>query len=370
MRPWLSDPDLDLYVGDCRDVLADLAPASADCIVTSPPYWGLRDYDEAAQIGLEESLEDYVAELVQVFREARRVLSPTGTLWLNLGDAFSSGSSGLRTKGMNGRLGRSSGAAKQGQADTARPPVRNLPPKNLLGMPWRVAFALQEDGWILRADVVWSKPDAMPESARDRPTRSHEFVFMFVKQARYYFAQERVREPFQTVPQNRFTSTAEQPKGAAREAAGVQNPTSQGTGLLLPPQETTLFGEPEAPRGPDGRRVMTRTTSTRSHENYGELDHADGRERWPHDGRNVRTVWAIPTESYAEAHFATYPVALARKCLLASCPDGGTVLDPFAGAGTTAVAARALGLRSILVELNEEYAEMIGRRLQQQSLLA
>ena len=371
MKPAVSDPDFDLYVGDCRDVLAELPARSIDCIVTSPPYWNLRDYGgEAEQIGLEASLEEYVAELVDVFDLAARVLVPTGTLWLNLGDAFSSGSSGLRTQGMNGRLGRATGAEKQGQADRARAPARGLRPKNLLGLPWHVAFALQDAGWILRADVIWAKPDAMPESATDRPTRAHEYVFMLTRQASYYFDQDAVREPFQTVPQNRFTSTAEQPKGAARAAAGVQNPTSQGTGLVLPPQETVLFGEPEPPRAGDGRRVTTRTTADRSHANYGELDHADGRERWPHAGRNIRTVWSIPTEAFAEAHFATYPKALVRKCLLASCPEGGTVLDPFGGAGTTALVARELGRRAILVELNADYGAMIARRLEQQSLLA
>ena len=368
----VDDPDFQLHVGDCREILLELPAASVDTIVTSPPYWNLRDYQAAGQLGLEATVDEYVDELVRVFQAAARVLRPTGTLWLNLGDSYAGGSSGERTRGMNGRLGRSSGAEKQGQGDRARAPVAGLHPKDLLGLPWRVAFALQADGWILRDDCIWSKPNAMPESATDRPTRSHEYLFMLTRQGRYYFAQDAVREPFQTVPQRRYTSTAEQPKGPARAAAGVQNPTSQGTGLILPPQLETLFGEPEPPRRGDGRRVTTRTQADGSHENYEPFGHEEGRERWPNEkGRNIRTVWEIPTQPYPDAHFATYPEALAERCIKASCPPDGTVLDPFLGSGTTALAARKLGRRAVGIELNPDYArQLAARRLSQQSLLA
>ncbi len=448
MTPFVSDPDFELHVGDVREVLASLPAGSVDCCVTSPPYWGLRDYgtgswaggdpdcdhmqkvggtgastlgaasggndmSDAArerattrsyvayagvcgkcgaartdsQIGLEATPELFVAEIVSVFREVRRVLADHGTLWLNLGDSYVAGASGNSAPFRNGKAynGNSRGIS-----------VDALKPKDLVGIPWRVAFALQADGWYLRSDIIWAKPNPMPESVTDRPTKSHEYVFLLSKQPRYFFDQEAVREP----------------------------------------------------HSPDGRmKVIHDHAVNGSHENYANMGTAQ--ERWPNGGRNIRSVWEIATQPYPEAHFATFPEALPERCIKAGCPERvcgtcgkaserivergelvagpsarnhknaytwsrpdarteldasdmstaralgghipghayenettgwsdcghdnwrtGTVLDPFMGSGTTALVARRLGRKSIGVELNPEYAQLCARRLQQLSLLA
>jgi DNA modification methylase len=239
--------------------------------------------------------------------------------------------------------------------------------KDLVGIPWRVALALQADGWWLRSAVVWHKPNAYPESATDRPTNVHEFVFLLTRSESYYFDQEAVREPYVARAQQRLTPTAEQPLGPARTEAGVE----QGTGVQggthrnrFAVQAETLDGSAgEAPRGADGRRRTW--VAGRS----GSLQHRNG-ERWPHpDGRNVRDVWEIVAEPYPGAHFAVFPLGLVRRCLLAGCPEGGTVLDPFAGTGTTGEAARRLSLHAVLIEASETYCAMAAERLGQLSLL-
>lgn len=302
-----QDADFTLHKGDCLDVLRGMPDASVDCCVTSPPYWGLRDYGVEGQLGLEATPDEYVARMVDVFREVRRVLVDSGTCWLNLGDSYNSAASNQRNELIGGW------DAGMGRASTVD---KSLKAKDLIGVPWRVAFALQADGWWLRSDIIWSKPNPMPESVTDRPTKAHEYVFLLTKSARYFFDQEAVREP----------------------------------------------------HSPDGRRKTIHDHRTDdSHENYDNV--GNGNERWPNGGRNVRSVWEIATQPYAEAHFATFPQELPRRCIAAGCPKDGTVLDPFMGSGTTALVARNLGRRSVGIELNADYCDLAARRLGQQSLL-
>jgi DNA modification methylase len=360
VEPYLADPDLTVYRGDVLDVLTELDPGSVDCVVTSPPYWGLRDYGEPGQIGLEPTPAEYVAKLVDVFRAVRRVLSDEGTVWLNLGDTYASGN---RTR--YDADGKSGGREHRSRPKSTGP----FKPKDLCMIPARVALALWDDGWHLRAENVWHKPNPMTESMRDRPTRSHEMVYLFAKRSRYYYDREAVLEPFQAKTVGNW-SEAHHEQSAKLGRAGTYRRHYHHPVLSAPPQEETLPGlPPERPRGADGRRATARvdwSEERATHENYAN---AYGGERWPDDGRNMRTVWTVPVEGYPGAHFATFPRELARRCIVAGCPEGGVVLDPFAGSGTTGEVARAHGRRAVLVELSEDYCRLIAERTQQQSLL-
>ncbi len=457
MSPYIDDPDFQLHVGDALEVLQAMPAESVHCCVTSPPYWGLRDYgtgtwdggdatcDHALpplgdggtggsgnlgfrhgrqythqkqgatsqrkgranveaqrndtfrrdtcgkcgarrvdqQLGLEPTPDEYVANMVNVFRQVRRVLRADGTLWLNIGDSYAGGGGfapdapinqrrAEEGSGMDGNFRFS--ARVQDRQPTGKPKgikTPGLKPKDLVGIPWRLAFALQADGWYLRSDIIWSKPNPMPESVTDRPTKAHEYLFLLTKAPRYYFDSDAIREP----------------------------------------------------HSPDGRAV------TQVVGGNGSLQHRDG-ERWPGSGRNKRSVWEIATEPYPDAHFATFPQALVEPCVKAGCPEWvcgtcgkprerivertptgadrvggdanwhkengdraggfyggvsntlgwsdcghnnyqpGAVLDPFLGSGTTAQVARRLGRKCVGIELNPEYAELAARRLQQLSLFA
>jgi DNA modification methylase len=438
VTPFVADPDFTLYLGDVVDVLRELPDESVHCCVTSPPYWGLRDYGTASwdggdpdcahrvggqvhdtkapgaittgqrpgvdasvcldcgatrvdkQLGLEQTPEEYVARMVAVFAEVRRVLRSDGTCWLNISDSYNA------YNGNRGESGSTLEGTRQHLVGRPRVPVGSgisapgLKPKDLVGIPWRLAFALQADGWYLRSDIIWSKPNPMPESVTDRPTKAHEDVFLLTKSARYFYDAAAIREP----------------------------------------------------HSPDGRLKTVHDHATdASHPNYDNM--GTGNERWPNGGRNKRSVWEIATESYAEAHFATFPQALVEPCVKAGCPEwvcatcgrprvritergenihpgdcgrndaqgpvqrgkredgkavgtvmrerheagrspktvgwsdcghgnyrAGVVLDPFMGSGTTALVARRLGRRSIGCELNPEYAALAAKRLSQLSLLA
>lgn len=302
-----------LLTGDAREILPTLPAASVRCCVTSPPYWGLRDYGVDNQIGLEPTPEDYTAALVDVFREVRRVLTDDGTLWLNLGDSYASnGPKGDTHTGFNDRyFATSNGPGKQGSVGnlTSHNGRHGLKPKDLIGIPWRVAFALQADGWYLRSDIIWSKPNPMPESVTDRPTKAHEYVFLLAKSARYYWDARAVRED--SVPSGwaaqRRRGEDTWAYGRAAGGTGVNN--TNGIGGTLP------------------------------YEN----------------GRNARTVWTISTQPYPEAHFATMPPELARRCIAAGSAPGDTILDPFGGSGTTAMVATGLGRAAISIDLNPAY---------------
>ncbi len=369
MRPVYADPWLTVHGGDCREVMASMEPESVHCVVTSPPYWGLRDYGTAtwvggdescdhlgpprnqsdtstpgiyadgtsryrdgwnpemqtkqiamgtpyrdacrkcgatrqdAQIGLEPTPEAYVANMVSVFREVRRVLRDDGTVWLNLGDSYAN--TGGMTGGTNGKDG-SAGRVARMFTGGYRPLTGGLKPKDLVGIPWRVAFALQADGWYLRSDIIWAKPNPMPESVTDRPTKAHEYLFLLSKSPRYYFDADAVREP----------------------DAGTDHPRTIGL-----PQPSL---EPSG--GIAGAHTGIRT--------------AEGRNG---TGRNIRTVWTVATQPYPGAHFATFPEKLVEPCILAGCPSLGTVLDPFAGSGTVGRVAQRLSRRAVLIDLNPEY---------------
>jgi len=295
--------------GDAIEVLKTMPDQSINTCVTSPPYWGLRDYGIDGQLGIEETPEEYVAKMVEVFREVKRVLRNDGTLWLNLGDSYA---------------GNCSQASNNGRAGFGNPRERlvnrkgkGLKPKDLVGIPWMVAFALRADGWYLRSDIIWHKPNPMPESVRDRPTKAHEYIFLLTKSKRYYYDNEAIKEPL-----------------AQSSIDRAKYPRYQNA---------------------KNRRDI----------NYGN-PHTDAasRVRMLNSGmRNKRTVWTVPTRPFKDAHFAVYPPALITPCILAGCPVGGTVLDPFAGSGTTLLVAMQHHRKAIGIELNPEYIEIAKRRL-------
>ena len=292
-----------ILTGDCRATLAGISDASVQCCVTSPPYWGLRDYGTAEQIGLEPTPDAYVAALVDVFRDVRRVLADDGVLWLNLGDSYAR--TGGEPGGGNRELLHMDGTQRR---MCAIPDRSGLKPKDLVGIPWRVAFALQADGWYLRSDVIWAKPNPMPESVTDRPTKSHEYVFLLSKAERYFYDADAIAEPYAAA--------------------------------------TVIRGKSIRQVGNDG------TVTTRG--NGEPLDK---------NTRNARTVWNIATQPYRDAHFAVMPEALAARCIMAGSRVGDTVLDPFAGAGTTGVAALSNGRSFIGCEANPAYVAMADTRL-------
>jgi DNA modification methylase len=379
----VDDAGLTLLEGDCRALLPTLPAESVQCVVTSPPYWGLRDYGVEGQLGLEPTPEAYLAAMVGVFRAVRRVLRDDGTLWLVMGDSYSgAGYSNHTLKGHGLALRQDGGRSRH--VSTAFP---GLKPKDLVGMPWRLAFALQADGWYLRADIIWAKPNPMPESVTDRPTKAHEYVFLLTKSARYFYDADAVREP------------------ALREASGnVERVVANGS---------------------LGKRPA---------------DHLGASVPWTNDGtgRNLRSVWTLPTEPTPEAHFATFPSALASRCILAGTSEKGccracgapwarqtdtefvtlahrrasrkalqpgadmadinshdrmgfnrvtttgwtpacpcaapvapcTVLDPFAGSGTVGQVAQTLGRRAVLIELSAPYVQLARTRTAQRGLFA
>ncbi len=308
-----------LYVGDARAVLSGMPEGSANCIVTSPPYWGKRDYGVAGQYGHEDNPAAYVATMREVFHEARRVLADDGTCWLNLGDSYSA--SGGGATGMHAYLGE--------HLTTHR--AAGLHAKNLLGLPWRVAFALQDDGWLVRNAIVWHKPNAMPESVRDRLSCRHELVFLLAKAPGYWFDLDPIREPHKTVKRHEPLTTGHQ----------RTRPPGHPPGRTRPPKY-----------GPDTPEV---TTARR----YGGRRHSRGHP----NGRNPGDVWSIPTRPYRGPHFAAYPIDLPLRCIAAGCKPGGTVLDPFTGSGTTGLAAIQLGRRFTGIDLSSEFARLAAERI-------
>lgn len=333
-----------ILTGDCRDVLGTLPDKSVNCCVTSPPYFGLRDYGVDGQIGLEQTPDAFVAEMVAVFREVRRVLRDDGTLWLNLGDSYAgSGKGGNPEEGKQAtNRGSQSVGVLYGTGKTAREAaVTNvtrktfdgIKAKDLIGIPWRVAFALQADGWYLRQDIIWSKPNPMPESVTDRCTKAHEYLFLLSKSARYHFDADAIAEAVAESSIARWAQDVENQVGSDRvpgktngtmKAVGRKNPRSQGLETAAVKGEST-FG-------------------------FGEV-------------RNKRSVWTVATQPFSEAHFATFPPSLIEPCIKAGCPTGGTVIDPFGGAGTTGLVSDRLQRDAILIELNPAYVEIARNRL-------
>jgi DNA modification methylase len=283
MRMFTSD--IKILVGDCREMLSRLPNGSVNTCVTSPPYFGLRDYGVQGQLGLEQTPEEYIAEMVLVFRDVWRVLRDDGTLWLNLGDSYAGSGKGRWGDGNSYATGKQATSKGTTEGKLVKAITPNCKPKDLIGIPWMLAFALRSDGWYLRQDIIWHKPNPMPESVKDRCTKSHEYIFLLSKSDRYYFDFDAIKE------------------------CGV-----------------------------DGF-------------NY----------------RNRRSVWTVTPKPFKGAHFATFPVDLITPCILAGSPEGGTILDPFGGSGTTGVAARATGRNAVLIELNPTYADIASQRIGQNS---
>lgn len=301
-----------LYLGDAVAVLKNLPSNSVDCCVTSPPYFGLRDYGHEEQIGAERKLSEYVAKLIAVFAEVRRVLRDEGTLWLNLGDSYA-GSWGTQSRKHAGKhaYNDSQLSANQIRAEQRKQtgtgtidPDSGVKRKEIYGVPWRVAFALQSDGWYLRQDIIWSKPNPMPESVRDRCTKSHEYIFMLTKSERYYFDAKAISEPATYAGQMRGGSTNRYEQNSA------------------------------------------------------------GMDCKIYDRRNKRSVWTVKPAKFKSAHFATFPPALIEPMVLAGCPHGGTVLDPFAGAGTVGVVCQQHNRNHVGIELNRDYLQIARDRIQ------
>jgi len=362
MTPVFDNNIIHLHLSDARQL--PIPDESVDCVVTSPPYWGLRDYGLSAWkggdencdhlgkphstqagfnerwtgkgsiidkqgsllepyrskcgkcgarrvdsgIGLEATPDEYCANMVAVFQEVWRVLKPTGTVWLNLGDSYAG----------SGRGPSRWNPAQEMWSDQT--PPTGLKPKDLLGMPWRVAFALQADGWYLRSDIIWSKPNPMPESVQDRPTKAHEYIFLLTKSPKYYYDADAIREPLAPASIGRLQQTIEGQTGTTRANGGMK--------------------------------------SNGNFKAVGDIE----------QGRNKRSVWEINTQGYPEAHFATYPEKLVEPCIMAGCPLGGVVLDPFVGSGTTMAVAQRLGRRGIGTDLNEEYLALAAKRLRSISM--
>lgn len=358
--------------GDCREVLKTLPDASVNCCVTSPPYWGLRDYGCAGQLGLEKTPEEYVANMVAVFREVRRVLRDDGTLWLNLGDSYAGswGDSGHRPE-RTGKDGHQRDKStewfeRNGHPQGPKPPtasVSGLKPKDLVGIPWRVAFALQADGWYLRQDIIWSKPNPMPESVTDRCTKAHEYIFLLSKSAKYYYDAEAIKEPAADSTMN--DSRLNRPGyDVLRPERGFPGQPSRGAGLLIPKSYKGSL-----PGRKDGPGQNRRGKGDRIHGNLPGRDDGGAACNGPEQlTRNKRSVWTVTTQPYKDAHFATFPPKLIIPCILAGCPQGGTVLDPFGGSGTVSEVAEARGRNSILIELNPAYVTMANKRTEQQGL--
>ena len=320
--PYFADDSVTLYLGDSLEILSQLPDESVDCCVTSPPYFGLRDYGEAGQYGLEASPTEYVETMRAVFAEVRRVLADDGTLWLNLGDSYVSKPPG-NVRGVSDATGLHGGrtsdvyrdrlAAGHGsKSDTTKFGLRE---KNLIGVPWRVALALQDDGWILRSDVIWWKASGMPESITDRPSRRHEHVFLLAKGPRYWFDLDPIREP------HAETTVAAASRKRIPYAAPGQRPNTKKRGM---------------------------------HES----------------GANPGDVWSVATQPFSEAHFAVMPLTLAERCVTTACKPGGVVLDPFSGSGTTGLAAAKHGRKYVGIDLSRDYLDLSLRtRLAQPALM-
>jgi DNA modification methylase len=302
----------EVIVGDNRETLRQLPDKSVQTVVTSPPYWGLRDYGEDEQIGLEESPQDFVEQLCLVFDEVWRVLKDDGTIWVNLGDSYAGSG-----KGSPGNFGKHapSGSARHLEHKHSGIVPDGLKPKDLVGIPWRFAFAMQDRDWYLRQDIIWAKPNPMPESVTDRCTKSHEYIFLMTKNPKYYYDQEAIREP-----------VAESSIGRLNQDITNQVGTTRANGGMKTNGNLKAVGDVEL-------------------------------------GRNKRSVWQVTTSRYKDAHFATYPPELITPCILAGSKEGDIVLDPFSGSGTTGEVSLLHNRNYIGLELNPEYAKLSEKRL-------
>lgn len=338
--------------GDSLKVLQQMESESVNTCVTSPPYYALRDYGKEEQIGLEETPEEYIDKLVAVFHEVKRVLKNDGTLWVNIADSYAGSGKGAAThpdnaakykQGTNkGTVGAEKDIKAAGRGDSIKP-------KDLMGIPWMLAFALRADGWYLRQDIIWSKPNPMPESVKDRCTKSHEYIFLLSKTPRYYYDYEAIQERATGYDGRKDTML----KGSKKYENDNYYPNSA--------KRQTM-----AARGHE-RWTFKNLTNKGQQPNTMHLRRAGGKSDILYPVRNKRDVWNVPTKPLKEAHFATFPKALITPCVLAGCPVGGTVLDCFAGSGTVAVVSELNNRNSIGIELNEEYIEIAKRRVQNEA---
>jgi DNA modification methylase len=337
-----------IRTGDCREVLTTMAPEAVHMCVTSPPYFGLRDYGVEGQMGLEESPDAYVAGMVEVFREVRRVLRADGTLWLNIGDSYAN----------DGKWGGSTGgkAAKALHGATGigrRKVVTGLKPKDLIGIPWMLAFALRADGWYLRQEIIWHKKNPMPESVSDRCTKAHESLFLLSKSPRYYFDADAIKE---RAVSDHLAGNQSHKAATAYEQGDEKHRTKAGL---------VAYCERQRRKRDSFKRDDSKRASVIPGQAVGTHRPDRAESEYDLDTRNKRSVWTIATRPFREAHFATFPPALVEPCILAGSQPGGTVLDPFGGAGTTGLVAEALGRDSILIELNPKYVDIAERRTKQ-----
>ena len=308
-----------IHIGDCLEVMAGMEAESVQCCVTSPPYWGLRDYGHDGQIGLESTLEAYVNRMVEVFRQVRRILKKDGTLWLNLGDSYAASRNGSAMPAetlAGGVSGRGDKVAKRGRASGYTPhrdpAAHGLKHKDLVGIPWRVAFALQADGWYLRQDIIWHKPNPMPESVRDRCTKAHEYIFLMSKSAKYFYDADAISE------------------------------------------KSVCIGKQQANK---------KYTTDNSWYQIKQITHQELQSYTTGETKNRRSVWTVSAQPFKGSHFATFPSNLIEPCIKAGSREGDTVFDPFFGAGTTGLVASKLDRKYIGIELNPEYAAIAQARI-------
>lgn len=383
-----------IHIGDCRDVLRTLASqgVKAQTCVTSPPYWGLRDYGHDGQLGL-EALHDclgwatgdkcgecHVCRMVDVFALVREVLADDGTLWVNYGDSYAGSYGAQGRQGQTGQMANRSIISARQIAAAAKKKTRTgsvaglggLKPKDLVGMPWRIAFALQADGWYLRQDIIWHKPNPMPESVRDRCTKAHEYIFLLAKSGRYYFDQEAILEPVSPNTHARLAQNVAEQIGSVRANGGAKTNGNMKAVARAPSNKahkgTTAYENgAEEHRTKGGlvkyaekmRKLADASSGIRSNTSF------DAAMTVMPTNRNRRSVWTIGSRPYSGAHFATFPEALVEPCILAGSRPGDTVLDPFFGSGTTGAVAERLGRNWIGIELNPAYGDLATKRTAQ-----
>ena len=316
---------MQIITSDALEALKATPDACCSTCVTSPPYYGLRDYGADGQLGLEETPEQYIERLVAIFREVRRVLKDDGTLWLNIGDSYNGYKGNKRSRTQDSSyVGFCNRPTRRGGYGLE---CKNLKNKDMIGIPWLLAFALRADGWYLRADIIWHKPNPMPEAVKDRPTRAHEYIFLLSKKARYFYDAEAIREPAVGFP-------------------GSQNPTGRRRGNTKTFRGGNAYTHDQA----------AENSAKVERGSHGLVPNESGK-------RNRRTVWTIATRPYKGAHFATFPEELVRPCILAGSRPGDTVLDPFCGSGTTGAVAIQESRDFIGIEINPEYSKMSEQRI-------
>lgn len=361
-----------IITGDSLTELKKLPDQCIHCVVTSPPYWGLRDYKISGQLGLEKSPEEFIQNLVVIFHEVHRVLKNNGTLWINIGDSYCH--SGDQYSSVKSTLeGKQPGPDEYGMAKRFKKQSSGLKTKDLVGIPWMLAFALRADGWYLRQDIIWHKPNPMPESTQDRCTKAHEYIFMLTKSKKYYYDAFAIRTPY---TDKTFTTFGIESKGHGDGTGLIQSENWANDVKVRAPKKWKTPDGWDTGAGAhgsihrEGREKGAPADKQRGHSRR----HAGFNDRWDSMttaekmamGANKRSVWTVSTKGFKEAHFATFPPELIVDCIKAGCPEGEIMLDPFMGAGTTALVASKLGRHYLGIELNPDYVKMANERLQKE----